>query len=140
MSGHHLRVQQKSIIEVNRESATVEMIKTFFQLIPKVGEEDDVDGEAPFLKTRWKAHELSRKNVSRAVWSYLVKQEMSERSMKLVFKGNLEAAFIRYMDEVDALYSSYCNEKCLARGRGKVRVFDGLWKLSYPVCMINRYK
>ena len=130
--------------EVNRESATVEKIKTFFQQNPKGGEENEVDAEAPFLKTRWKAHELSRKNVSRAVWSFLVKQEMSERGMKLVFKGNLEDAFIRFMEEVDELRSKelyfhgYCNEKCLARGCGKVWVFDGLWKLRYPVCMISR--
>ena len=71
--------------EVHRTSETIEVIKKFFEENPK-GKDDDFKEEAPFLKTRWKAHELSRKNVSRAVWTILVQQELKDRSMKTVFK------------------------------------------------------
>ena len=58
-------------------------------------------------------------------------------------QGNLEDAFIQFMEQVDELRSrelyihNYCNDKCIARGCGRVWVFDGLWKLRYPVCMVS---
>ena len=72
--------------EVHRTSETVNIIKKFFEENPKGKDDDNGKEEAPFLKTKWKAHELSRKNVSRAVWTVLVQQELKGRSMKLVFK------------------------------------------------------
>ena len=71
---------------MHRTSENVEVIKKFFEANPKGPDDDLKDKEAPFLKTKWKAHELSRKNVSRAVWTFLVHQELRDRSMKSVFK------------------------------------------------------
>ena len=79
----------------------VNVIKKFFEANPKGKEEDDFGDEAPFLKTKWKAHELSRNNVSRAVWTILVLKEQKDKAIQKVFKGNLEASFIAFMEEVD---------------------------------------
>ena len=65
--------------EVHRTSDTLQVIKKFFEANPK-------GDEAPFLKTKWKAHELSRKNVSRAVWTKLVLQELKDRAIHKVFQ------------------------------------------------------
>ena len=135
--------------EVHRRSDHVEFVKAFFARNPKGSQkdsnedQDDIASDESEGKTTWKLEEISRKDVSRAVWNYLVRKEVKDRKIKPIFKGNLAKSFKKFMDQVDIWRSketyqhNYCNDQCKSRGCGALWVFDGLWKLSYPVCMIS---
>ena len=98
--------------------------------------------------------ELHRKSLSQALFNYFVLRALKER--KEISKHNFGPYFsddgnlVTYQESVEN-YLEYvekcrtgevythniCTEQCKRRGCGSVWSTDGLWKLSYPICMCN---
>ena len=98
--------------------------------------------------------ELHRKSLSQALFNYFILKELKER--KEISKHNFGPYFsddgnlVTYQKSVEN-YLEYvekcrtgevythntCTEQCKRRGCGSVWSTDGLWKLSYPICMCN---
>ena len=101
-------------------------------------------------------HELSRKALSAGYYNHQVYHEMVDRDIvgeeifgpkidpsdprrKLSYKDTLEA-FMKRTDEKrrNELYEhtpTDCSIACRKRGCGQVATCDGLWKITYKICM-----
>ena len=116
--------------------------------------EHDFDDETEPENTQM--HELSRKSLSQGFFNYQVKEEMKEREITDDFtfgpkvnpnnskeRIDYKQSIDDFMQEVDKqrteeLYKhseSDCSIDCKKRGCGLVASVDGLWKLSYKICM-----
>ena len=100
--------------------------------------------------------ELGRKSLSSALLNFWIHKELQERKeVNKHFFGPYYSedevdGYIAYQKTVEQ-YLSYvekcriseiyehkiCTDQCKRRGCGAVWSADGLWKLSYPICMMN---
>ena len=149
--------------ETHRDSEKTTYFQNFLKCKPEVGghfrkklkcNENDFDDETEPENSQM--HELSRKSLSQGFFNYQVKEEMKEREVTEDFtfgpKVNPEnsketitykQSIDDFMQEVDKLrteelYSHKeidCSIDCKKRGCGNVASVDGLWKLSYKICM-----
>ena len=114
--------------------------------------EDVSKEDSPKESTVTGMWELRKKSISQAVLVQEVTEELYERgktdeyyfgpmvdnlSQKVSFKESIDQ-FMTEIDEIRkmTLYShDDCSDSCKRRGCGMVASVDGLWKLSYPICM-----
>ena len=116
----------------------------------------DDDGELNPLDGSSQMHELSRKALSAGYYNHQVLHEMLERGTledeifgpkmdpsdprkRLTYRDTLEM-FMLQTDQQrrNELYkhtADDCSPACRKRGCGQVATADGLWKLSYKICM-----
>ena len=99
--------------------------------------------------------ELHRKSLSQAIFNFWIFKELQERREvgKYLFgpyyKGDKEE-LVTYQESVEMFLvhvedsrikeiypHNKCTLQCKKRGCGSVWSTDGLWKLSYPICMIS---
>ena len=98
---------------------------------------------------------MSRKNLSQALFNHWVHEELTERrEINRVFFGpyyrNGTTTVVTYQETVERFLADVenkrvkeiyqheaCTTECKKRGCGSVWSADGLWKLSYPICMCN---
>jgi hypothetical protein len=129
----------------------------FFRRMAK-DEDNFVDDHEDFPadKVVSKMHELGRKSLSQAYFNYQVYNEMVDRNEvdkrtfgpKISQTNSKERISYRksmddYMKEIDEIRKeelyphtdSECSVDCKKRGCGKVVSVDGLWKLTYKICM-----
>ena len=94
--------------------------------------------------------ELRKKSISQAVLIYETIQELQDRNLEDTLFGpikdeNSNKTFKQSLDEfmtiIDNLRKNElyvhekCSEPCKKRGCENVATADGLWKLTYPICM-----
>ena len=149
----------ESYNETYRNSEKTEYFDNFLFFHPTVGghfrtrannTKDDLEEEE---EVETKMHEIKRKSVTAGLFNYLILDEIKERNeientifgpkidpqdnkKKVSYKDSVN----NYMKQVDEkrkgeIYQHECSENCKKRGCGKVSSIDGLWKLSYKICM-----
>ena len=147
---------------VNREKEKVRYFETFLLFHPEVGRrfqsknvQDGTCDETVESETS-QMHELGRKMLSAGYYNHQVYNEMVDRNSvsteifvpktdpldqrkTLTFKESLEQ-FMKKTDEQrrNELYKHTdedCSTACKKRGCGQVATADGLWKLTYKICM-----
>jgi len=102
-------------------------------------------------------YDMKRKALGQGVRNWCVVQELGERKLlKTVEEGEFFGPMVEhgrtvpfkesldhFMERVDdwrrdELYPHKCtSQECAKRGCEKVVIVDGLWKLSYPICMFD---
>ena len=146
------------------KSDNVQYFKTFLLFHPEVGNhfhsrnvQDGTPDESLSNETS-QMHELGRRMLSAGYYNHQVYCEMMDRNVvsasifgpkvnpldqrkKVTFKESLEE-FMKKVDEQrrDELYEHTdddCSIACKKRGCGQVATADGLWKLSYKICMFE---
>ena len=108
--------------------------------------EDDVKSH----ETMSRSWEMKRKSLKQALYYHQIQKELVERNMieKKSFGGKgmtLAQSANNFMVEIDDMMTNElyehlpknCSSACEKRGCRWVIVVDGLWKLSYPICMWN---
>ena len=92
--------------------------------------------------------EMKRKSLKQAMYYHLILKELNERNM-VETKGlggegiTLSKSANQFMADVDKMMTNElyehlpenCSKACEKRGCRWVITMDGLWKLSYPICM-----
>lgn len=116
-------------------------------------EKDENIGEQTSENTS-RIWEMKRKNLSQAIINFGIDEELNERDLKisqtfgpklspenkskrLTYRETVED-FMKKVDEwrKEEVYAhENCSEMCAKRGCKWVVSVDGLWKLSYPICM-----
>ena len=152
----------ESYNETFLDSEETQVFKTFLHFNPEVGRrfqsKNNHDGcsdkdEGEGLS---QMHELGRKMLSAGFYNHQVYSEMVDRGLveteifgprinpsnsrqKLTYQDTLEH-FMQKVDELsrNELYEhteNDCSKACKQRGCGNVATVDGLWKLTYKICM-----
>ena len=97
-------------------------------------------------------HELNRKSLSQAVYMCEVLDELEDRKERttvqfgpfkdaqgvtVTFKQSIENIIERVDNQrkTEDYEHEACHPGCSDRGCEKVTIFDGIWKLRYPICM-----
>lgn len=141
--------------QASRDSYTEKQTKLFLKLNPGVGKqfnqkETDLndDGEEEFTEN--KMFLMNRKTLSQGLLNHETKCEIerSNPTSKVKFGprkvGGKHVTFKesrkQYFQMIDVkrqteLYSHVCYAGCKKRGCEKVSTFDGLWKISFAICM-----
>ena len=143
-------------------SEKLKIFQTFLQQNPKVGNhfnrENDLNIGESDQEVSEKASsmlEMSRKNLSQALFNYWIYEELTDRKeIHQTFFGpyyqNETDSVVTFQETVERFLENVenkrikeiyqhddCTPECKKRGYGTVLSADGLWKLSYPICMCN---